>query len=149
MRLLYRYGSFEINQNGSPFTTYHFWVVNLPLLRTSPEHVLGGSRGGPEGSGRVGKGQKRCQNGVFSACHPLLGEWPIFGVHLLRFPKMYRPGNGLRTVRVGTPAHHTAGGESEFSKKIKERGIPLCHTTYQYHSKTIKKGSNTGMIPVK
>ena len=58
MRLLYRYGSFEINQNGSPFTTYHFWVVNLPLLRTSPEHVLGGSRGGPEGSGRVGKGRE-------------------------------------------------------------------------------------------
>ena len=27
--------------------------------------------------------------------------------------------------------------------------IPLSNTTYQYHSKTIKKRSNTGMIPVK
>jgi hypothetical protein len=34
-------------------------------------------------------------------------------------------------------------------KKIKERGIPLCHTTYHTTHQQSKKGSNTGMIPLR
>jgi hypothetical protein len=147
VRLLYRYGSFETNENGSPHSTYHFWVVDLPLLRTSPEHVLGGSRGGPEGSGRAGKGREgsekvpkwciQCQSST-------VGRMAYFACTPSSFPKDLPAGKRSADGQSRYTSSPPLGKKVSSRKKSKGAAyhfaIPLTNTT--------QKQSKKGQIPV-